>query len=434
MPDTNPIDPNSWSIRRVIAASSVICGVCVAFLLFYISRGVLLLLFISIVLATAMKPLIVSMERIKISHNLAVITAYTLTVAILGSLILVAAPFTIDQIGGLAAAIPEAYDNLRERVLLVPNSAVHWLVASLPLRLTFPHTSGSEEHVPLEKGMQTLYYFGLGLRGLLGVWATLLLAFYWSLQEDRVVQWFLLALPIARREGAKEVISTMLSKIGAFLRGQGILCLLVGGMAFLTYLFLGMPYAIVLAVVAGLCEAVPFFGPLLGFAPAVLVAASVNWRTAAGVIVAAVIIQQIENYLLAPRVMDKSVGVHPMVTLLAFAAFGTLFGVAGIILAIPMAAVIQVVVERFLLSREALEPAAPSGRSQASVLHYQAGQLLQDIRLQFREKSDLATKGNDRLEELIESIAQDIERAFDEEPGIPSPSRLAKTPIKAEGK
>jgi hypothetical protein len=205
-------------------------------------------------------------------------------------------------------------------------------------------------------------------------------------------------------------------------------------MAFLTYLFLGMPYAIVLAVVAGLCEAVPFFGPLLGFAPAVLVAASVDWGSAGGVIIAAIIIQQIENYLLAPRVMDKSVGMHPMVTLLAFAAFGTLFGVAGIILAIPMAAVIQVVVERFLLSREALEPAAPSGRSQASVLHYQAGQLLQDIRFQFREKSNLASEGNDRLEELIESIAQDLERVFKEESSIPSSSRLADTAIIAEGK
>jgi predicted PurR-regulated permease PerM len=381
-----------------------------------------------------MKPLIVSMERKKISHNIAVITAYTLLAAIFGSLILMATPLVIDQIGGLVTAIPEAYENLRERALLVPNSAVQWLAASLPVKLAFFQDSGSEEHVPLEQGMQTISFFKTGIRGLLGFWATLLLAFYWSLQEDRVVQWFLLTVPISRREGAKEVISIMLSKIGDFLRGQGKLCLLVGGMAFFTYLFLGMPYAIALAIVAGLCEAVPFFGPMLGVAPAVLVAAAIDWRTAAGVIVAAIIIQQIENYLLAPRVMDKSVGVHPMVTLLAFAAFGTLFGVAGIFLAIPMAAIIQVIVERFLLSREALEPAAPSGRSQASVFRYQSRQLLQDIRLQLREKSNLASEKNDRLEELIESIAEDLERAFKEEPNNPLPNRLAENAMIAEDK
>jgi predicted PurR-regulated permease PerM len=433
MSDTNPNFVNLWSIRRIIAASLAVSGVLGLFLLVYLCRGILLLLFIAIVLATAIKPLIGWLEEKIISHYLSVIIAYGFLALLLLSAIVVAAPLALDQITGLATAIPESYENLRERALHISNPAVHWLAASLPSNPTFPKSWSGESQAPLEQGKQTLYYFGLGVKVLLGSWATLLLAFYWSLQEDRVMQWFLLALPFARREGAKEVVATMLSKIGAFLRGQSILCLMVGGMAFLTYLSLGMPYAIVLGIVAGLCEAVPFFGPLLGFAPAVLVAASVDWQMAVSVIVAAIVIQQIENYLLAPRVMDKSVGVHPMVTLLAFVAFGTLFGVAGIILAIPMAAVIQVAVEHFLLRREALEPAPPSGRNQKSILHYQAGELLKDIRLLFREKNELATKANDRLEELIESIVQDIELAFDEEPSISPPSRLvAETAQRAE--
>jgi hypothetical protein len=93
-----------------------------------------------------------------------------------------------------------------------------------------------------------------------------------------------------------------------------------------------------------------------------------------------------------------------------------------------------VIVERFLLSREALEPAAPSGRSQASVFRYQSRQLLQDIRLQLREKSNLASEKNDRLEELIESIAEDLERAFKEEPNNPLPNRLAENAMIAEDK
>jgi predicted PurR-regulated permease PerM len=426
MSDTTPIIPNAWTLRRVAAASLVICGVCATFLLIYYSRGVFLWLFIAIVLATAMKPLIAWIEGCKIPHNPAVIGAYTLIAMVIGGLILVGAPLAMDQIRGLAAALPETYENLRERALLIPNTAVHWLASSMPEKMPLPHSSGNEARVPLEQGTQTLYYVGLGLRSLFGIWATLLLAFYWSLQEDRILQWFLLMLPMNRREGARDLIFTMLSKIGAFLRGQSLLCLMVGGMAFLSYLLLGMPYAILLGVVAGLCEAVPFFGPLLGFAPAIMVAASVSWEKTAAVAVAAVIIQQVENYLLAPRVMDKSVGVPPMVTLLAFAGFGTLFGVAGIILAIPMAAIIQVAVERFVLSREALDPPMPTGRNQTGILQYQAGQLLQDIRLQFREKSDLANEGNDRLEELIESIAQDLDRVINEEKNTLPPRNLAE--------
>jgi hypothetical protein len=188
-------------------------------------------------------------------------------------------------------------------------------------------------------------------------------------------------------------------------------------MACVTFLVLGLPYAIVLGLVAGLCEAIPFFGPVLGFMPAVMVAAAVDWPRAVSVLVAAIVIQQIENYLLAPRIMDKSVGVPPMVTLLAIAAFGTLFGLAGVVFAIPLAAIIQVAVERFVLSREALSPPQPAGRDRLSMLGYQAGELIRDIRLQSRDHKGSASEETDRLAESIESVARDLVRIIDERTG-----------------
>lgn len=415
-----PTSGDVWDVRSAAAASLVATGVCVAFLLIYLARGVLILLFVAIVLATALRPLIAWIERRGLSHNVSVVTAYALAAVLVGSVLLAVTPSAVEQLRGLSAAIPKTYAELREYALRSPNRAVHTLGANLPLNLSLPQRSAANAAESGDKAAEPIRYAKLLVRSLLAIWATLLLAFYWSLQEDRVIQWVLLALPAARREAAKDFMLTLLSRIGAFLRGQGILCLVVGAMACVTFLLLGLPYAVVLGVIAGLCEAVPFFGPVLGFTPAVFVAASVGWSRTISVVVAAIVIQQIENYLLAPRIMDKSVGVPPMVTLLAFAAFGTLFGVVGIIFAIPLAAIIQVTAERFVFSREALNPPPPDGRDRLSVLHYEAGQLVRDIRLQFREQDGSTGDEADRFAESMESIAHDLARMVENETASPA--------------
>ena len=106
--------------------------------------------------------------------------------------------------------------------------------------------------------------------------------------------------------------------------------------------------------------------------------------------------------------MDKSVGVHPLVTLLAIAAFGSVFGLAGAVVAIPLAAVIQVVLNRYLLGPAASATQQPCGRGALSVLHYDAQQLLRDIRL--RDKAETPSEKIHQLEESIEAIARDLRR------------------------
>jgi hypothetical protein len=128
------------------------------------------------------------------------------------------------------------------------------------------------------------------------------------------------------------------------------------------------------------------------------------------VIVAAAVIQQAENYLLVPRIMNRSVGVRPFVTLLALAAFTSLLGLPGAILAVPMAAIIQLLIDRFVLDTAANEPIQPAGRSQLSVLHYEAQDLLQDMRKQFREKDGMV----DEIEDSLELIVTDLNRILAE--------------------
>jgi hypothetical protein len=130
------------------------------------------------------------------------------------------------------------------------------------------------------------------------------------------------------------------------------------------------------------------------------------------VIVATVIIQQLENIFLVPRVMRKAVGVNPFVTLLAFFAFSSLFGIAGALMAIPMAAIIQLVLDRFVFHPSTMEPEISPGRDQASRLRYEAQDLASDLRKQARLTkggSDLRVKQIDKVMDEIETITTDLD-------------------------
>ena len=242
--------------------------------------------------------------------------------------------------------------------------------------------------------------------------AILLLAFHWTLDGPRTIQSLLLLVPKDQRESISELISAMETKVGFYIAGQGVLCLVIGVMALVAYLLIGLPNALVLALVAGVLEAVPMIGPLLGAIPAALVALSIAPSKLVWVIVATIVIQQLENSLLVPRVMRKAVGVNPFVSLLAIFAFSSLFGIAGALMAIPIAAIIQLLLDRFVFHPAAMEPEVSAGRDYASRLRYEAQDLAQDLRKQARLKkggSDLRVKQIDQVMDEIETITTDLD-------------------------
>jgi hypothetical protein len=167
-----------------------------------------------------------------------------------------------------------------------------------------------------------------------------------------------------------------------------------------------------LALLAGVLEAVPMVGPLLGAIPAALVALSIAPVKLVWVIVATVVIQQLENSLLVPRVMRKAVGVNPFVSLLAIFAFSSMFGIAGALMAIPMAAIIQLLLDRFVFHPAAMDPEVSAGRDSASRLRYEAQDLAQDLRKQARHRkrgSVLGVKQIDQVMDEIETITTDLD-------------------------
>jgi hypothetical protein len=126
------------------------------------------------------------------------------------------------------------------------------------------------------------------------------------------------------------------------------------------------------------------------------------------VVVAAVFLQLFENYVLIPRVMVRTVGTNPLVTLLAITAFAQVLGIAGAILAIPLAAIVQLLLWRFLLDADARHGEPPAGRGHLSAIRYEVRELIVDL----RKLAPLAarSKSAERVEDAVEGIAHDLDR------------------------
>jgi predicted PurR-regulated permease PerM len=409
----NPIaQPYDWTFRRVVWATLVLISVILGFWLLYRFNQVIFTLFIAIVIGTVIRPAVAWLHQRGLPRMAGVILVYLLLLLLLTGFLLLLFPLISVQSTTIAATMPSYYQNLREWVINNPNpffaSLSEFLPATLPNLRPVEQTSLEM----MASAGQVARYVTSVAKVIFTAIMILVLAFYWTLEGPRIIQSFLLVVPQSKREGISELISAMETRVSFYMVGQGILCTVIGIMALIAYLFIGLPNALVLALIAGVLEAVPMIGPLLGAIPAALVALSISPDKLIWVIVATVVIQQLENSLLVPRIMKKAVGVNPFVTLLALFAFSTLFGIAGALMAIPIAAMIQLVLNHFVFQQATVEMEVSEGRDYTSRLRYEAQDLAQDLRKQARLKkrgSELAIKQIEQVMDEIETITTNLD-------------------------
>jgi len=408
------LQPYDWTFRRVVWATLVLVSVLLGFWLLYRFNQVVFILFITIVIGTVIRPAVSWLHQRGLPRMAGIILVYILLLALIISFVLLLVPLIVEQSTTIGSALPGYYQNLRGWMISYPNQLIVRLGGFLPFTLPslMPGTTQQTGQEVMASAGQALGYVTLAAKVIFTAMVILMLAFYWTLEGPRIIQSFLLLIPQDQRESISELISAMETKVGYYIAGQGFLCLIIGILALLAYLLIGLPNALVLALMAGVLEAVPMIGPLLGAIPAALVALSIAPDKLVWVIVATIVIQQLENSLLVPRVMRKAVGVNPFVTLLALFAFSSLFGIAGALMAIPMAAIIQLLLNRFFFHPSTMEPEVSVGRDYASRLRYEAQDLAQDLRKQARLKkggSDLRVKQIDQVMDEIETITTDLD-------------------------
>jgi len=402
----------SWTFRRVVWATLISVFVVLSFWLLYRFYQVFFILFIAMVMGTVIRPAVTWLYHRGLHRFTGVVLIYLLILAFLVVFVLLLFPLIAKQATTIAAAVPGYYQSLREWMVNSPNQMIVRLGQFLPITLLEQAPVQQTGEQMLTSAGQALGYAASAVNVIFMGTAILLLAFHWTLDGPRTIQSFLLMVPSGQRESIGELVSAMEAKVGSYIAGQGLLCLVIGIMALVAYVLIGLPNAFVLALVAGVMEAVPMVGPLLGAVPASLVALSIAPARLVWVIVATIIIQQLENSLLVPRVMRKAVGVNPFVSLLAFFAFSSLLGLAGALMAIPMAAIIQLLLDRFVFHPGTMESELSDGRDYTSRLRYEVQDLAQDLRKQARfkkEGSDRSVKEIDQVMDEIETITTDLD-------------------------
>ncbi len=396
-----------WTGRNVMAATLTILSVAFAFFLLFWFRDVVFALFLAIVLSIAISPAVDILHRVGLPRWSGVGIVYLTLLALVIGAVAMMLPLIVEQVTAVVAEVPAGYETLRGALQGSSNAIIVSLANGMPASLISAGGTGAGGSVG-----QAVSFTPAVASALVSIIFILALAFNWTLDREILVRSFILRLPSAWRDEVRDLVDLGECKVGAFLRGQVILSLVVAVAMTVSMFLIGMPSPLVLGILAGIFEAIPLLGPFLGAILPLLLAITGSPDKIIWVIVAVVIIQQLEGQLLVPRVMNAAVGVNPILTILIFTAFTSLLGLTGAILSVPIAAFIQIGLDRFVSSSRMTEPEQPIGRDRPSVLRLEAHDLIEDIRRQQRQKRDAPGVQEDQVLDMIESMAADLESSL----------------------
>jgi predicted PurR-regulated permease PerM len=180
---------------------------------------------------------------------------------------------------------------------------------------------------------------------ILGIFFVLATAAYWIFERGRAVDFAASLLPRPKRKKLRDTWDLIDLKLGAFVRGQALLIVLVGTVLSLAFWAIGEPYFILIGAFAGVVEIVPVIGPISAGALAVAVGATDSWHVALAAGICVLVVRLIEDYLIVPRVLGDAVGLSPLLVLVSVTAVGILFGGFAVVLAVPLVAVIVTVLD-----------------------------------------------------------------------------------------
>ena len=175
----------------------------------------------------------------------------------------------------------------------------------------------------------------------------LTLVFFWLTERSRLQRYALAFVPFDRRAGVREAWNEVESRLGGWVRGQLFMMGSIGFATAIAYTALGLPASLLLALVAAIAEVVPIVGPLLGAIPALLIASTVSPQTALLTLVVYLVLQFVEGNILVPLVMRNAVGLTPFLVLISLLIGGAAGGILGALVAVPLVAAIEVILERF---------------------------------------------------------------------------------------
>lgn len=307
---------------------------------------VLILVFVALVITATIRPMKSALQRRRIPTGLAVLLIYLGILGVLVALFVLVIPVLIDQGGALVRGLPQVYASL---ISSLENNSNDF-IRTLPQRLPTGDQLASQLQAAGGVILNGVLGIGAGVLAFLGqMLSVIILSVYLTLDQSRLERFWLSLAPANRRPELLAIWREIETHLGTYMRGELLLMTSIGVLAGLGYWAIGLPYPLALGALAGLLEFVPMVGPTLGAIPAILVALAISPQAALLVLLYSIVIQVTENNILVPRMMGRSVGVSPVMVILAIFAFSSLLGITGAFLAIPLAAILQVLMDHIIV-------------------------------------------------------------------------------------
>lgn len=284
----------------------------------YQVRAIILLVFVSFILMTAVNPIVSLARRKKIPVLPVMFLIYVGVISLLSMVIASLVPAVLDQSKSLIHNMPSYISSLQNtfNIKLDPGFGNDYL-ASIP---------------------SNLLRFAVGaFSNIIDVLAVFFISYYLTIERPSLHKYLVKLFTDGNAEGkAEAMIIAVERKVGGWVRGELFLMAIIGLMTYTGLVLLKIPYALPLGVLAGMLEAVPNIGPIFAAIPAILIALTISPFIALGVTALSILIQQLENNLIVPKVMQSATGTKPLVTILILLIGYTLGGIPGAVLAMPL--------------------------------------------------------------------------------------------------
>jgi predicted PurR-regulated permease PerM len=338
--------------RRALVSSLVLLLLLILALALWEIRLVVLLFLLAVVIASAMRPGVEALRQRGIPRGVGIAVHYVALAALVGVLLVFAVPRALSEVQGAISSLPETRSEIHDEAAQSTGLKRDVLIG-LEHRLTeLPSRKKLvEPGVEVTRG---------AVEVLVGIFFVFAAAAYWISERDRVEEVFLTMLPKRKRETAHKTWELIDLKLGAFVRGQLLLMVLVGTVLSLAFWAIGLPYWLLVGAFAGVVEIVPVVGPLAAGALAVGVGLSASVTTAVWAGAAVLIVRLVEDYLVMPRILGDAVGLSPLLVLATVTACGVVFGGLAVLLAIPVAAVLVTLLDVLVLKKDPADEDVPS--------------------------------------------------------------------------
>ena len=298
--------------------------------LIYQLRGVILLLFISIILMSAINPGVDFLRRFKIPRIVSIAFFYALIIGFLSSVVASLIPPLIDQTTRLIEVTPHLLDSLG--------------FSNLDPAIVFEQLSTLPSNV--------LRFALSAVENVIVFFTVLVFTFYLLLERNNLKNHLTLAFGKNGEKKAEAFIDKLEHRLGNWVRGQLLSMILVGLLTYIGLTLLSIEFALPLAILAGLLEIIPNIGPIVSAIPAIIVALATAPPLALGIAALYFAIQQIEAQIITPNIMHHAIGFNPLVTIAALLAGFSLGGIGGAVLSIPIILVSQTVIETIYQDRQ----------------------------------------------------------------------------------